>query len=236
MTDGVDKNDLYDNFFGQKGWALPKRNEFRYSNKQKVLLYDYFIEGEKSGRKKSPEEVHLLLRKDLSPQDYVTPQQIRSLFSRWSKQYREGTLKNPTQLQHIGVTGDADDDGDGDEENDSDGEGNDHCVEYEDDLHELATDVINPWQIDDWVAISFNGVWYPGVVTKFDDEGTWVDCLRPVVAGKNCFRWPNKRDHIPYKDEEILCKFEAPPTPSSNRGDVKLTENDFKEATLQMRT
>ena len=88
----AEEHDLYENLFGQKGWALPKRSDFRYSNKQKVLLYKYFIDGEKSRKKKSPDEVHLLLRKDLSPQEYVTSQQIRSLFSRWSKQYREGTL------------------------------------------------------------------------------------------------------------------------------------------------
>ena len=216
-------NDLYTRFFGQKGWALPKRTEFRYSNTQKVLLYDYFIAGEESGRKRSPEEVHLMLRKDLLPDDYVTPQQIRSLFSRWSKLYREGKLKKPMEEEI-------------DLENEDASEDNDHedLIEYEEDLHELARNVINPWQIDDWVAIMFGDKWYPGVITKFNDEGTWVDCLTPAVDGKNCFRWPNKRDHIPYKDEEILCTFDAAPAPCSNRGDVKLFENDFNRAQSKM--
>ena len=71
--------------------------------------------------------------------------------------------------------------------------------------------MINPWQIDDWVAVSFGGAFYPGVVTNIDDEATWVDCMKPVVVGKNCFRWPLKKDNIPYRDDEILCHHSIPP-------------------------
>ena len=65
-----------------------KRREDRSlcPNKQKTLLWQYFIDGEKRGKKKTPEEVHMLLRKDLQPQDYVTPQKIKSLFSRWTRE------------------------------------------------------------------------------------------------------------------------------------------------------
>ena len=76
------------------------------------------------------------------------------------------------------------------------------------------------------------GLCTPGVVSKIDDEGTWVDCMQPVVPGKNCFRWPKQMDNIPYQDDEILCRLEAPPTPCSNRGDVKLNEEDFEASAL----
>ena len=36
--------------FNSKGWALPIRSKFRFSIKQKRLLFKYFIEGEKSGK------------------------------------------------------------------------------------------------------------------------------------------------------------------------------------------
>ena len=39
------------------------------------------MEGEEIGNKMSPEEVELLLRKELLPEEYVSVQQIRSLFS-----------------------------------------------------------------------------------------------------------------------------------------------------------
>ena len=66
--------------FNEEGWALHTRSKFRFNDKQKTLLWQYFIDGEKSGKKKKPEEVQMLLRKDLQPQDYVTPEQIKSLF------------------------------------------------------------------------------------------------------------------------------------------------------------
>ena len=76
---------LFD-IFDKEGWALHTRSKFRFNDKQKTLLWQYYIDGEKSGKKKTPEEVHMLLRKDLQPEDYVTPQQIKSLFSRWTRE------------------------------------------------------------------------------------------------------------------------------------------------------
>ena len=64
------------------GWALPKRKVFRYSSKQKRLLMKMFLAGEECGKKMSPEQVHQQLRSQLKPSEYVTSQQIRSLFSR----------------------------------------------------------------------------------------------------------------------------------------------------------
>ena len=48
---------VYKNFFQQQGWALPIRKKFKFSIKQKKLLYDYFIQGETSGKKLSPDHV-----------------------------------------------------------------------------------------------------------------------------------------------------------------------------------
>ena len=82
--------------FAEPAWALPVRNNFGYSYKQKKFLYDRFIEGELSGKKKSPEQVHLDMRKEFAPSQYVTVQQIKSLFSRMSQEKRRGTLQEPT--------------------------------------------------------------------------------------------------------------------------------------------
>ena len=64
------------------GWALPVRKNFRFSEKQKKILHKVFMNGEVSGKKISPEQLHLELRKVLTPSEYVSSQQIRSLFSR----------------------------------------------------------------------------------------------------------------------------------------------------------
>ena len=40
---------------------------------------------------------NLLVFRDLDCEDYVSAKQICSLYSRWSKKYREGTLKPPSE-------------------------------------------------------------------------------------------------------------------------------------------
>ena len=47
------------NQFSETGWALPVRQKFRFSSKQKKILYKYFIDGETSGKKFSAQQVHL---------------------------------------------------------------------------------------------------------------------------------------------------------------------------------
>ena len=70
----------------EQGWELPRRQTFRYSYTQKKLLYDIFMGGERTGKKKSPDEAERFLRTNLKPKEYVTSSQIRSLFSTFSKQ------------------------------------------------------------------------------------------------------------------------------------------------------
>ena len=83
------------------GWALPIRSKFRFTYIQKKLLYGYFIEGEKTGKKMSPEQVEKLLRKALNPDQYVTVQQIKSLYSRWAKFLKDGQLEEPKGKKNI---------------------------------------------------------------------------------------------------------------------------------------
>ena len=44
-------------------------------------------------KEETPEEVHMLLRKDLQPQNYVTPQQIKSIFSQWTREKASAPVK-----------------------------------------------------------------------------------------------------------------------------------------------
>ena len=87
---------LFD-IFNREGWALHTRSNFLFNDKQKALLWNYFINGEKTGKKETPEEVHMVLRKVLQPHDYVTPQQIKSLFSRWTREKASSPPK-PTNV------------------------------------------------------------------------------------------------------------------------------------------
>ena len=90
----LQESDLHKKFFGQKGWALPKRSDFRYNARQKILLYKYFIEGERSGKKKSPDEVHSSSKRFISKQLCYIAANLFSLLS----------LEQVVQRRHIGAT------------------------------------------------------------------------------------------------------------------------------------
>ena len=52
-----------------------------------------FLHMEKNLEKKvSPQQAHLQLRKNLKPKEYVTSQQIESLFTRWNQLKQKGKL------------------------------------------------------------------------------------------------------------------------------------------------
>ena len=78
---------LFD-IFNREGWALHTRSNFHFNDKQKALLWNYFINVEKTGKKKTPEEVHMLLRN-----------QIKSLFSRWTREKASSRSKPTNQNQ-----------------------------------------------------------------------------------------------------------------------------------------
>ena len=81
ISDSPGKVSTFNTIYGES-WALPLRKQLRYTKKQKKLLFEIFMAGEEPGKKMSPEQVHHELRKKLSPREYVTSQQIRSLYSR----------------------------------------------------------------------------------------------------------------------------------------------------------
>lgn len=79
------------------GYALPRRKVFCYTAKPKSLLMEMFLEGKECEKKMSPEEVYQQLWIKLKPIEYVTSQQIGSLFSR----YVVTKLKNILTMFHI---------------------------------------------------------------------------------------------------------------------------------------
>ena len=50
------------------------------------------MEGETKGKKLTPEMAAQEIRQQLNQDYYVTPQQVKSLYSRWSKQFRNGAF------------------------------------------------------------------------------------------------------------------------------------------------
>ena len=115
----------------------------------------------------SPEEVEMLIRKKLKPHQYVTSTRIRTLFSTFSRQLREGTLKPPTEKGK-----DRGDESDNEEtqpvveevnidEVTIDEDDNIYYVDLSKEVQEVMS-LVSDWDIDDYAAVRYESLWYPG--------------------------------------------------------------------------
>ena len=101
---------------------------------------------------------NLLVFRDLDCEDYVSAKQICSLYSRWSKKYREGTLKPPSE-NSINYEDDLVENHDVDYEED--------CV-YQNMISRHAEEMMLKIddEVDSWVAVKCNEMWFPGVIVE----------------------------------------------------------------------
>ena len=185
-----------------QGWAIPTRTTFRYTPAQKKFLYDIFLTGEETGKKKSPEEVERLVRQKFKSTDlYVTVPQIRALFSSFSRKYREGTLKNPEE----------------EAENPVDSNDTTMVIEPDEDQIDGLLDTIDKalsslstWEIRSWVVVKYGRQWYPGRILQHnegEDEYS-VTCMMRKQHNSNCFRWPESTDIEIYDPDDILLQID----------------------------
>ena len=79
--------------FNEMGSCSPVRQNFRFKEPQKRISLQLFMEGENSGKKVTSEMAAQEISQQLNREYYVTPQ-VRSLYSRCSKQLRNGTFKD----------------------------------------------------------------------------------------------------------------------------------------------
>ena len=139
------------------GWAIPVCSTFWYNVRQKQLLYKYFIEGEETGKKMSPQQVEQSLHSKLTVEEYVTVRQTKSLYSRLSKMLSEGKLTSP--VNNIDEVEDiAEDSIDNDQAQ----------LEQQKTILDVLEDVMNDltYAVDDYVAIAYSNKWYLGKVTE----------------------------------------------------------------------
>ena len=64
-----------------QGWALLIRSNFQFNAHQKAFFFKLFENGEKTGKKESPEDVHMAMRKSFPTNEYCTVKQTCSLLS-----------------------------------------------------------------------------------------------------------------------------------------------------------
>ena len=223
----------------EQGWALPKRQTFSYSEIQRNLLFSVFVEGEKTGKKKSPGETERFLRTQLTPSEYVTSAQIRSLFSRWSSQLKKGTLKLPEDREEDPNDHNVLDNEDGEEVSEAAEEDID---DYECTVYKNLLDIqsaIADWQMDDYVALQCNRKWYPGKIAGFSDNGMIaVDLMNyKLLDTENKFVWPLKNEQRNYDRNQLLLKLDTPEEMHSGKRYhyYKFSESDFSAACDMLR-
>ena len=222
----------------ERGWGLPRRLKFRYSYKQKLLLYNVFMDGEKSGRKKSPDETERLIRKHLRLSEYVTSQQIRSLFSSFAKQLKEGTLKEP---QPPAVIHDTNLDGEIYDINDE-SEGNIEDMEQSEPTFDVVLEAnrvfseLMKLKVGDYVAVRRETQWFPGKVNVIIEDGSLEVSLMKFADDfrrTNRFRWIGDGEvHICQRTDILLNIVKPIPADGSSRRIeyYELLEEDFKNA------
>ena len=105
-------------------------------------------------------------------------------------------------------------------------------------LNEEVSDIIKnieDWDVNDYVAVRYDSMWYPGIITKVLESAYEVSCMEYVdkINLNNKFRWPKLKDEQLYELEELLLKLDVPlPALHSKRqqGQFTLNEEDFSDA------
>lgn len=225
-----------------QGWAIPQVKSFRYSYEQKKFLYDIFMDGQKTGKKSSPEEVEQRVRQHFSStKDYVTAKQIRSLFSTFARQLKDNTLVEPTPYIlkiSAGTTSSANTPKNVELENSEEVEKLENRVE--EDLMEVAEDIIariSTWIEGMWVVVRTRRRWLPGRIVSSDDvdfkvveDSSFVVDLMERMQNSNKFRWPQSRDIRIFDRDDILLSIA---TETMTQGDIvwcQLSDSDYDDA------
>ena len=222
----------------KQGWALPQRQFFRFEYETKLELYNIFMDGERTNQKKTSEQAANIIRS--KKLQYVTPAQIKSLFSTFSRQKRDGTLTAPvkpktteTQRQE-NVTIDEDEVEYEDERIGEEDETDEsvHISDLRDEVDEILHN-LNDWKINDFVAVRWQQAWYPGKILEMNE--TYLVSLMEYVDNPrftNKFRWPEETAVNEFDYRDILLKLDEPIAVSRGRrqGYFTFTDDDYMDA------
>ena len=158
-----------------------------------------------------------MIRKELRPNEYVSSQQIRSLFSIFTKQLKDGTLTAP-KPPTTGIVMGSDDDTSTEELFQSNDEETDEYGFHMDILGEV-NDIFNEiseWEVRDYVAVCNDRDWLPGKISMLNnDKSVEVSCMQRIDNKReNQFRWPmdsiGREDKRVYQRDGLILKIDEP--------------------------
>ena len=82
-------------------------------------------------------------------------------------------------------------------------------------------------EIGKWVAIKFDKHWYPGEVSKLEDDEVEIKCVKRIGIEENRFIWPDKDGISWFSIDDVVCCV-APPAPVNSRA-FGLTQCDIEK-------
>ena len=82
-------------------------------------------------------------------------------------------------------------------------------------------------EIGKWVAVKFDKHWYPGEVSKLEDDEVEIKCVKRIGIEENRFIWPDKDGISWFSIDDVVCCV-TPPAPVNNRA-FGLTQCDIEK-------
>lgn len=98
---------------------------------------------------------------------------------------------------------------------------------------------LSDWNTGDYVAVNFQGQWFPGKICAVHEDGSAdVVCMKYVdmLQTENKFRWPTRcegnEDKLTYDKEDLLLKLNEPQLVGNSKRlqNYELDEQDFSDA------
>ena len=178
----------------------------------------------------------------------MSSQQIRSLFSNFTTQLKDGTLKAPQPTvrnqQGDGVNGnekgEIETTYEEEEEQQQDDESAEH--DFQIDISQEANRIfsgMSEWEEGDYVAVRYEVQWFPGKIKVVHGDGSAdVTCMQ-YADNFNCgnkFRWARRseghEDTLNYEKDDLLLKLGEPQPVGSNKRlqYFEFSEEDFSDA------
>jgi hypothetical protein len=199
------------------GWALPKRSNVRFSLKQRKFLYEEFMAGETTGKKQTPEGTVKKMRslrdennvKMFIPGEYLTKEQIASMFSRMTRDLKLGKLSVPKEQCDTPDENVPDTPDDTPDENvpDTPDENVPDAMERIREQFTIATNDFVCISFTNEKKKSFRGEHFVGQVTTVDDDMVQISYLNEHVK---YFSWPVDSSESWVSLDEIHLKLAEP--------------------------
>lgn len=80
-----------------------------------------------------------------------------------------------------------------------------NCIHYN--LRKSLTSYAKVYVKNDWVAVIFDGIWYPGLISEVQAD-TFI--IKFMNRKQKSFFWPKKEEREELHRNQILCKIEEP--------------------------